>query len=121
MIRDVTDELTREERDSVSPGPEPAGGPEPADSGANRAAPPGRGPMTVTDYERAMTERSQHARARGLAAPYIPGGEDPDPEATAREERPYLRLLVLMIAGIIIGAFALSIIGLIVLGNAAPA
>lgn len=121
MIPDVTDESIPDGQDAVSPGPEHAGGPDPADPGADRTTPSRRGPMTMTDYERAMTERSQHARARGLAAPYIPGGEDPDPEATAREERPYLRLLVLMIAGIIIGAFALSIIGLIVLGNAAPA
>ncbi len=87
---------------------------------APREAAARRGPMTVTDYERAMTERAQHARARGLAAPYIPGGEDPDPEATRRQEQPYVRLLILMVAAIIIGGFALSIIGLVVLGNAAP-
>ena len=39
------------------------------------------------------SERNAAARARGLAAPYIPGGRDPDPEAGLQEERRYLRLL----------------------------
>lgn len=54
--------------------------------------------------------RAERARARGLAAPYIPGGRDPDPERTRREERLYLRLLLIMVAFLAFGAFALGII-----------
>ena len=55
--------------------------------------------------------RAVQARARGLAAPYIAGGLDPNPEATRHEERRYLRLLlamivVLVLAGFVIGYFA---------------
>jgi hypothetical protein len=49
--------------------------------------------------------RAQHARARGLAAPYIAGGRDPDPEAGRREERFYGRLLVLMVVVLVFGGF----------------
>jgi hypothetical protein len=50
------------------------------------------------------------ARARGLAAPYIAGGRDPDPEATRRKERIFVRLLVVMIATIVLGGFVLGIV-----------
>jgi hypothetical protein len=48
------------------------------------------------------------ARARGLAAPYIAGGLDPDPEATRREERRYVRLLIVMIVVLILSGFVLG-------------
>ena len=51
---------------------------------------------------------------RGIAAPRPAGGEDPDPAATARSERRYLWLLVLMIALIIAIPTLVGIIGLIV-------
>ena len=54
--------------------------------------------------------RAERARARGLAAPYIPGGTDPDPEGTRRRERRYLRLLVAMVAIIVIGAFLAGVL-----------
>jgi hypothetical protein len=57
------------------------------------------------------SQRANQARARGLSAPYIAGGRDPDPEATSRRERPYLLLLVAMIAIIVVGGFVLGIIG----------
>lgn len=50
---------------------------------------------------------------RGLAAPYPPGGFDPDPESGLREERHYLRILVAMVAAIVAGGFTLSIIAII--------
>ena len=53
--------------------------------------------------------RAAIARARGLAAPYIAGGRDPDPEAGRREERFYVRLLVVMVAVIVLGGFVLGI------------
>ncbi len=55
------------------------------------------------------SERNVHARARGLPTPYIPGGNDPDPEAGLREERKYLRLLIWMVAVIILAGFVIGI------------
>ena len=60
------------------------------------------------DPEAYDSVRAQHARARGLAAPYIPGGRDPDPETGRREERRYGRLLLLMLLAITIGGFLLD-------------
>ena len=65
-------------------------------------------PPDPAEYD---TERSQAARARGLAAPYIPGGRDPDPERGAREDRYYVRLLLFMVVVIIAGGFVLGILG----------
>lgn len=73
--------------------------------------------MTTAEYEEATTERSQHARARGLAAPYIRGGLDPHPEEGQREERFYLRLLIAMVAAIVLGGFAISILYLLLTGG----
>ena len=36
------------------------------------------------DPDRYDDPRAELARARGLEAPYIPGGEDPEPEAAQR-------------------------------------
>jgi hypothetical protein len=55
------------------------------------------------------SERAVAARARGLAAPYIPGGRDPEPEAGLEEERKYTRLLLIMVGVIIIGGFVLGV------------
>jgi hypothetical protein len=57
------------------------------------------------------SDRATQARARGLSAPYIAGGGDPDPETTRRSERPYLILLVAMIVVIVAGGFVLGILG----------
>jgi hypothetical protein len=66
------------------------------------------------DPEQYDSVRAQHARARGLSAPYIAGGRDPDPESGRREERRYLRLLVIMVLAITIGGFLLdTLIGLL--------
>lgn len=54
--------------------------------------------------------RASQARARGLSAPYIAGGEDPDPEQGRREEQRYLRLLIVMIVVVILAGFVLGII-----------
>lgn len=61
------------------------------------------------DPEAYDSERSAMARARGLSAPYIAGGRDPDPVAGKREERFYLRLLLLMVGVIVLGGFVLGI------------
>ena len=54
--------------------------------------------------------RAVQARARGLSAPYIAGGEDPNPEATRASERRYLRLLIAMVIVIVLGGFVLGAI-----------
>lgn len=71
------------------------------------------------DPEAYDSVRAQHARARGLAAPYIAGGRDPDPEAGWREERFYLRLLVAMVVAVVLAGFVLgTIIALLPAGGA---
>jgi hypothetical protein len=77
----------------------PAAAPEP---GPARSAAP-----DPAEYD---TERNAAARARGLAAPYIAGGRDPDPEAGLEEERRYLRLLLIMVGVIIAAGFVLGIL-----------
>jgi hypothetical protein len=52
--------------------------------------------------------RATQARARGLAAPYIAGGDDPDIEATRRQERRYVRILVAMIVIVVLAGFVLG-------------
>jgi hypothetical protein len=56
------------------------------------------------------TERSAAARARGLAAPYIPGGRDPDQARAESEDRRYLRLLLIMVVVIVLAGFVLGFI-----------
>lgn len=54
--------------------------------------------------------RNEHARKRGLAAPYIAGGRDPDPETGRAEERRYVRLLLIMVVVIVLSGFVLGIL-----------
>jgi hypothetical protein len=54
--------------------------------------------------------RAAQARARGLAAPYIPGGRDPEPERGRAEERRYLRLLIAMVVVVVLSGFVLGIV-----------
>jgi hypothetical protein len=65
------------------------------------------------DPEAYDSERSAMARARGLSAPYIAGGRDPEPLAGRREERFYGRLLLLMVAVIVLGGFVLGIVAIL--------
>ena len=62
------------------------------------------------DPEAYDSPRAVQARARGLAAPYIAGGEDPDPEATSRQERPYRIALVVLIVVVALAGFVLGIV-----------
>jgi hypothetical protein len=55
-------------------------------------------------------ERNVAARARGLDAPYIAGGDDPDADAARREERRYLRLLIAMVVVILLSGFVLGVV-----------
>ena len=54
--------------------------------------------------------RAAQARARGLDAPYIAGGEDPDLAATRRREGRYLRLLIAMIVVVVLAGFVLGVL-----------
>lgn len=65
-------------------------------------------PALPADPEAYDSPRATQARARGLAAPYIAGGTDPDPEAGRREERRYLRLLIAMIVTLVLSGFVLG-------------
>jgi hypothetical protein len=67
-------------------------------------------PQLPPDPEAYDSPRAAIARARGLAAPYIAGGRDPEPETGKREERFYVRLLVVMVAVIVLGGFVLGIV-----------
>jgi hypothetical protein len=67
-------------------------------------------PGLPPDPEAYDTERNAHARARGLAAPYIAGGRDPQPEVGRNEDRFYGRLLLVMVGLIVLGGFLLGII-----------
>lgn len=68
-------------------------------------------PPDPTAYD---SERNAAARARGLAAPYIAGGRDPEPDEGRRQERFYGRLLLIMIVVIVAGGFVLGIIANII-------
>ena len=60
--------------------------------------------------------RAELARAKGLDAPYIPGGEDPDLDRAKREERFYGRILLVMLVVIVSAGFVLGIIGNLLTG-----
>jgi hypothetical protein len=72
--------------------------------------PPDTDTPLLPDPEAYDTERNAHARARGLAAPYIAGGRDPQPEVGRNEDRFYGRLLLVMVGLIVLGGFLLGII-----------
>jgi hypothetical protein len=64
------------------------------------------------------TARDALARAKGMPGAEIEGGDDPDIERTLARERPYVRLLVIMIvaialAGFVLGALAVAVGGLV--------
>jgi hypothetical protein len=56
------------------------------------------------------TERNSAARARGLAAPYIDGGRDPDQDAADRDDRRNLRILLIMVIAIVLAGFVLGLL-----------
>ncbi len=82
---------------------------EPRDDARPEALPP--------DPDKYDSPRAELARARGLEAPYIPGGEDPEPEAARREERFYGRILVIMVVVIVLAGFVLGILATLLRGT----
>jgi hypothetical protein len=82
---------------------------------ADTAQPPVPVPSPLEpDPDAYDSPRAVQARARGLAAPYIAGGEDPELAATQRRERRYLRLLVLMVVVVVLAGFVLGAIAKLV-------
>jgi hypothetical protein len=71
-------------------------------------------PPDPTAYD---SPRNAIARNKGLEAPYIVGGEDPDPATGLAEERKLLRWLIWMVAGLVFGGFILGIVIAILTGN----
>ena len=62
------------------------------------------------DPEAYDSPRAARARAKGLDAPYIAGGNDPDPAAGQAEERRYWRLLIAMVLTIVASGFVIGTI-----------
>jgi hypothetical protein len=58
--------------------------------------------------------RNEIARRKGLEQPYIAGGDDPELQETLRRERPYVQILVWMVAIIIAMGFVLGFIGALI-------
>jgi hypothetical protein len=76
---------------------------------ATDTAPAGTGELPP-DAEAYDSPRAVQARARGLAAPYIAGGHDPDMAQARREERRNLRILIVMVVLIVLAGFVLGYI-----------
>jgi hypothetical protein len=104
---------------SVAPGPETpardASEPEAIEPPAIEPVPPAppRGtPGIPRAGESARGTPGIPTRPRGLSAPYIPGGDDPEIAETRRRERPYIRLLIGMVAVIVGGTLILTILAI---------
>ena len=72
-------------------------------------------PPDPVEYD---SNRARIARAKGLEAPYIDGGRDPDPGPGLREERYYGRLLLAMVVTLILAGFVLGVALVIATGSA---
>lgn len=80
---------------------------EPEPAAPTETAAPAEDPLPP-DPEAYDSPRAVQARARGLAAPYIAGGEDPDMARARREERRNLRILIAMVVVIVLSGFVLG-------------
>jgi hypothetical protein len=69
------------------------------------------------DPERYDEYRNVAARKRGLEQPYIGGGDDPEINTTLEKERPYVRLLLAMVALIVFLGFFLGLISNVITGG----
>ncbi|HJP89827.1 MAG TPA: hypothetical protein VJ850_12400 [Candidatus Limnocylindrales bacterium] len=75
-----------------------------------RSEPPPAPAQLPADPEAYDSPRAAQARARGLSAPYIAGGTDPDPEAGRAAERRDLRRLIVMVIVVVFAGWVLGII-----------
>jgi hypothetical protein len=80
---------------------------EPVEQTQDKAPDPQPLPPDPDAYD---SPRAAQARARGLDAPYIAGGDDPDLAATRRREGRYLRLLIAMVVIVVLAGFVLGIV-----------
>ncbi len=82
-----------------------------------QTADPGREvlPPDPAEYDSA---RAHIARAKGLQAPYIAGGLDPEPEVGLEEDRHYGKLLLLMVLALMFGGFVIGIALALAFGSA---
>ena len=74
-------------------------------------------PALPPDPQRYDEYRNVAARKRGLEQPYIDGGGDPELETTLAKERPYVRLLIGMVAFIVFLGFFLGIASNVITGS----
>ena len=61
--------------------------------------------------------RAALARQRGLSAPYIAGGRDPQPDEGLRQDRFYGKILIAMIVVLVLSGFVLGIVANLVSGG----
>ena len=71
---------------------------------------PATQPTLPPDPEAYDSPRAVQARSRGLAAPYIAGGDDPNMASARREERRYLRILIVFVVSLVLSGFVLGYI-----------
>jgi len=91
----------------------PATDPTKSERGDTRLHPPAQtGPLAPSE-----AERIAHARARGLDAPSIAGGRDPEPDEGLREDRRYGRILLAFVAIVISAGFVLGILANVLTGS----
>lgn len=88
----------------MSQGPAPAASTRPLAGDSDLPADPAR-------YD---SPRAVAARRRGLEAPYIPGGDDPELAETLERESRDTRLLIGMAITIVLMGFVLGIVGALV-------
>jgi hypothetical protein len=81
------------------------------------SAPPPTSPSQTGPLAPSESERAAHARARGLDAPLIAGGRDPEPDAGLREDRTYGRLLLIMVGAIVASGFVLGVLANLITGG----
>jgi hypothetical protein len=76
------------------------------------ATPPEQAPRPALppDPDAYDSPRAMRARAKGLDAPYIAGGDDPDPGPALAEERRLGRILVAMAVTIVAAGFVIGTI-----------
>ena len=67
-------------------------------------------PDLPADPDAYDSPRAVRARAKGLDAPYIAGGDDPNPGPALAEERRYWRLLLAMVLIIVASGFVVGTI-----------
>ena len=72
-------------------------------------------PPDPAEYDSA---RAQIARAKGLQAPYIAGGLDPEPEKGLEEDRHYGKLLLWMVLVLMFGGFVIGVALALAFGTA---